>query len=81
MDINAQIEAKLAAALAMPHTHEIVWTYLDGKEERFTTRSLLSAENFADERRYQIGRDLINRETGETSRIVSVIVRPIVESV
>jgi hypothetical protein len=70
-------EGLIARALAMPHTHEIVWAYADGRSERFTTRNRASAENFADGRRAKLNRDLIDRETGETVRIVSVEVREI----
>lgn len=63
---------RINAALAMPHTHAVVTTFADGAERRFTTRCLASAENHAVGERRKIGRDLINRETGKTVRVVSV---------
>lgn len=65
----------IAAALAMPHTHEVVTTYADGTERTFTTRSLATAESFATRERRKIGRDLISHETGDTVRVVEVVVR------
>ncbi len=67
----------IAAALAMPHTHEAVLTYADGRVEVFTARSITTAETRASGLRRKIGRDLIDRETGETVRYVSVDVRAI----
>lgn len=63
--------------LAMPKTHEVVTTYADGQVRRFETRSEKTAEMHAVLDRRNIGRDLIVRETGETVRIVSVVVRPL----
>jgi hypothetical protein len=62
----------IAAALAMPKTHAIITKYADGKEYRFETRNLASAENYAVGQRRKIGRDLIDRETGNTVRVISV---------
>lgn len=69
--------ALIAAALAMPKTHQVVTTYADGRVRTFATRSKLTAENHAVLDRRNIGRDLINRETGEKVRIVRVTVEPI----
>lgn len=60
------------AALAAPKTHAVVTTYACGKVRRFETRSLATAENHAVGPRRNIGRELIERETGRTVRIVSV---------
>lgn len=69
------IHPLIAAALAMPHTHEVVTTYADGRERRFSTRSLASAETHAAYvERPKIGRDLVEREGGKTVRVVSVTV-------
>lgn len=67
----------IAAALAAPKTHECVTLYAGGEEKVFQTRSEASAETYAIGERAKMGRDLIRRETGETVRVVGVIVRPI----
>ncbi len=73
----ADIHPLIAAALAAPKTHECVTIYANGEERIFQTRSLVTAENHAIGERAKIGRDLIRRETGETVRVIDVIVRPI----
>lgn len=65
---------RINAALAQPHTHAVVTKYLDGKERRFTTRSAGSAETHAVGGRRKIGRNLIDRDTGATVRVVSVAI-------
>lgn len=60
--------------LAMPHTHAVVTKYADGNGRRFTTRSAGSAETHAVGERRKIGRDLIERDTGKTVRVVSVAI-------
>lgn len=72
-----QTHPLIAAALAMPKTHKVVTTYADGDVYEFQTRSERTAENHAILDRRNIGRDLIDRETGKTVRIVSVTVLPI----
>ena len=67
----------IAAALAMPKTHVVISTYADGKEYRHETRSAATAENWAIGERRKIGRDLIDRATGKTVRVVSVDILPI----
>lgn len=62
----------IAAALAMPKTHAVVSTYADGSTYRHETASLAQAENWAIGERRKIGRDLIDRKTGATVRVVSV---------
>ena len=66
------IEAFLAEQLARPMTHRVVTTYADGKTKRHDTRGAAQAENWAVGERRKIGRDLIDRETGSTVRVVSV---------
>lgn len=67
----------IAAALAAPKTHAVVTTYADGKVRRFETRNEPSAENHAVGERSKVGRNLIDRDTGKTVRVVSVIVERI----
>lgn len=62
----------IAAALAAPKTHRVVTTYAGGKTRWHDTRSLATAENYADGERRKIGRKLIDRESGTTVRVVSV---------
>lgn len=62
----------IAAALAMPKTHEVVTAYADGTERRFGTRNAASAETHAVGERRKIGRNLIERITGNSVRVVSV---------
>jgi hypothetical protein len=67
----------IAAALAAPKTHKVVTTYADGREKRFDTRNLASAENHATGERRKIGRDLVDRMTGVTVRVIGVTVSEI----
>lgn len=68
---------RIAAAHAAPMTHCVLTTYADGTAKRHETRSHGSAENWAIGERRKIGRDLINRETGATVRVVSVEIQPL----
>lgn len=70
-------EALIAAALAAPKTHRVITTYACGKTRTFDTRSFASAELHATSERRQLGRDLIDRATGNTVRKVSVAVEAI----
>lgn len=67
----------IAAALAMPKTHVVITKYADGSQRRHETRNQGSAENHAFSERRKVGRDLIDRETGNTVRVVSVDVERI----
>lgn len=62
----------IAAALAMPKTHKCVTRYADGSVREFSTRSEASACTHAVGERRKIGRNLINRETGEVVRVIAV---------
>lgn len=73
MDITARLEA----LAALPKTHRVTTTYADGRTRTFDTRNLASAENHAITERRNMGRDLIDRETGNIVRKVSVTVSPI----
>lgn len=68
----------IAAALAAPKTHAVVTTYADGTVKRHETRNAASANTHADfVERPKIGRDLIDRATGKTVRVVSVEIMPL----
>lgn len=71
------LPAALLAALAAPKTHKVETTYASGIVKRFDTRNAASAEMHAIGERRKIGRDLIDRMTGEIVRVVSVTVSPI----
>lgn len=71
------IESFLATQLARPLTHRVTITYQDGKQRTHDTRSESAAQNYATGERRKIGRDLINRETGERVRVVSVTISAI----
>lgn len=73
-----EIHPLIAAALAAPKTHKVVTTFADGHTREFATRNAASAEMHAVLDRRKIGRDLIDRPTGKTVRIVSVDVVKIV---
>lgn len=68
------IHPLIAAAIAAPKTHKVVTTYADGRVREFETRNLITAENHAVIDRRKVGRDLIDRDTGDTVRVVSVTV-------
>lgn len=66
-------EALIAAQLAKPITHHVIITYADGRQRIHGTRSAGAAKTHVDfVVRPRLGRDLIDRETGNTVRIVSV---------
>ena len=66
------IEAFLAEQLARPLTHRVVTTYADGNTKSHDARGADQAENWAVGERRKIGRDLTDRATGSTVRVVSV---------
>jgi S-ribosylhomocysteine lyase LuxS involved in autoinducer biosynthesis len=79
-EMNAQTEQQIAAdteaflqrILALPKTHAVVATYECGKVYRYEAHSLKSAENHAIGWHRKVGRDLIDRMTGRTVKVVSV---------
>lgn len=66
------IEQRLAALAASPKPYRVVTTYACGKVRTLDVHSMGAAENHAFGERRKIGRDLIDRETGATVRVVSV---------
>lgn len=71
------MNALIAAQLDKPITHNVVTVYADGEERKHGVRSVAQGENFAIGERRKIGKDLINRETGATVRVVSVSIEAI----
>lgn len=67
----------IAAALAAPKTHKVVTSYADGSTKEHLTASVSQANNWATGERRKIGRDLINRATGLTVRVISVDIKEI----
>lgn len=65
------------AALTAPKTHRVVTTYACGKVRTHETRSEATAENYAFGERRKIGRELIDRETNKTVKVVSVAIEAI----
>jgi len=64
----------IAAQLAKPITHEVRTIYADGRVRAHGTRSAATAETHATGERRKIGRDLIDRDTGRTVTVVSVVI-------
>jgi len=68
---------RIAAARSAPLTHRVTTILAGGAERTHDTRSLDTAENYAFGERRKIGRDLIDRSTGKTVRVVEVAVSEI----
>lgn len=68
------MQAFLAEHLARPLTHRVTTVYATGATKTHDTRSEAQANNYATGERRKVGRDLIDRDTGETVRVVSVTV-------
>jgi hypothetical protein len=66
------MESFIAAQLAKPKTHTVLTTYADGTVKEHQTASLAQAKNWAIGESRKLGRDLIDRATGKTVRVVSV---------
>lgn len=62
----------IARRLAAKKSFAVVTTYADGATRQHATETKGQANNYAVGERRKIGRDLINRETGKTVRVVSV---------
>ncbi len=65
-------EAFIAARVARPKNFRVTSTYADGKTRVHDVNNMGQAENWAYRERVEIGRDLIERETGKIVRIVDV---------
>lgn len=66
------IEAMLSALAAAPKPFKVVTTYECGKVRSLDVHSAAAGETHAFGERRKIGRNLIERETGRTVRVVSV---------
>jgi hypothetical protein len=67
-------ETFLRAQLAKPLTHRVTTRYQSGVVKTHDTRSLAAAENYATGERRKVDRDLIDRTTGATVRVVAVTI-------
>lgn len=72
--MNASIEALIARQLAAPKAFRVVTAYACGKTRALDVETVGQAENHAIGERRLIGRDMIDRTTGATVRVVSVTV-------
>jgi len=70
--MNPATQRLIDAALAAPKTRAVLTTYEDGTVKRHETRSAATAENWAIGERRKVGRDIIDRDTGKTVRVVMV---------
>lgn len=62
----------IAKRLAAPKQFRVVTLYASGVVKTHDTETIGQAENWATGERHKIGRDLIDRMTGEKVRVVSV---------
>ena len=66
------IEQFIQQKLAEPKAFKVVTSFASGRIREHLTATRGQAHNYAVGERRKIGRDLINRETGEMVRVVSV---------
>lgn len=75
--MNPTTAALIARMQARPKTLRIQTTFADGSTRYYDVATMGQAEIYATGERRKIGRDLINRETGATVRVVSVDILPL----
>ena len=68
----SEITKRLETLAAAQRSWCVTTTYADGSTRAHDTHGKKQAENWAIGERRKIGRDLINRTTGKTVRVVSV---------
>jgi len=73
MNLNEQIEASINRAMALPKDWRVTTHYADGSAKTHDTHQA-GAQNWAIGERRKIGRDLIDRATGNKVRVVSVTI-------
>lgn len=66
--------ALISRHLAAPKQFRITTHFADGKTRMHETATIAQAENWAIGERRKIGRDLIDRETGKTVKVVRVTI-------
>lgn len=75
--MNPEVASLIAAAKSAPNTHVVLTLYADGEVKRHEARSLAAAENWAIGERRKLNKDLIDRASGKTLRVVDVTVAAI----
>lgn len=75
--MNPETAALIARMQARPNTLRVQTTFVDGSTRHHDVATMGQAENYATGERRKVGRDLINRETGATVRVVSVDILPL----
>jgi len=70
--MNPSIAALIAARLAAKKNFKVLTTYADGAMKTHETETMGQAENWAIGERRKVGRDLVDRLTGKTVRVVRV---------
>lgn len=71
------IRTKLEALAAVPRGWRVTSLYADGSVRTHDSHSLAGAKNFAIGERRKIGRELIDRASGKTVRLVEVTISAI----
>lgn len=72
MSLSPASAAIIARMQSMPKAFAVVTRFADGTTRSHETATRGQAENYKVGEARKIGRDLINRETGATVRVVSV---------
>jgi len=74
-EAERQALALIARVQAMPKRFRVRTIYADGRvRQPHDTATRAQAENWAAGQSRKVGRDLIDRETGETVRVVDVVI-------
>lgn len=68
------IEARIRAKLALPKNFRVTTHYADGATRIHDVHAEGQATNWAAGESQKIGRDLIDRDTGKTVRVVDVTI-------
>ena len=64
--------------LSRPFTHAVTTVYSDGREKDHFARSIAAAKNFAVGERRKIGKQVIDRKTGDSSVVIDVVISKLV---
>lgn len=75
--MSPETAAIIARMQARPKTLRVLTTFVDGSTRHYDVATIGQAEIYATGERRKIGRNLINRETGATVRVVSVDILPL----
>ena len=70
--MSPETAALIARMQSMPKAYAVVTRFADGTERRREEATEGQARNYAVGETRKIGRDLINRDTGATVRVVAV---------